>query len=160
MDKRARYAKPEYERRFLLDEMPVGALSPVRINDRYLHGTRLRIRRIESMEGELIELKMGHKWRPEPDDPRVIQHTSIYLDETEYALLSTLPGDDLIKTRYRVKGKPNWALDVHESPRQGSIILEVNFADTKQAAVFEPPEWATREVTRDESYTGAGLSRA
>lgn len=160
MDKRTRYAKPEYERRFLLDELPVGTLNPVRIRDRYLHDTGLRLRRVEAMGGELLELKLGHKWRPDPTDPRVIMHTSIYLEETEFAVLSKLAGNDLVKTRHRVKHQPNWAVDLHESPKAGAIILEVNFPDTAKAAAFEPPEWAAREVTDDEGYTGAGLAKA
>jgi CYTH domain-containing protein len=159
MDKRTRYAKPEYERRFLLDEVPVGVLDPVRIRDRYLRDTRLRLRRIETLDGDLIELKLGHKWRPDPQDPRVILHTSLYLDETEFGLLGAMPGDDLVKTRYWLEGQPNWAVDVHESPKAGSVLLEVNFSDPEEAPVFEPPEWVGREVTRDETYTGAGMSR-
>lgn len=160
MDKRGRYAKPEHERRFLLDQLPVDAVNPVRIKDRYLRDTRLRLRRIETMDGDLIEFKMGHKWRPDQEDPRLIQHTSIYLDETEYELLGTLPGDDLIKIRFRVDGQPNWAVDDHEFPHAGLIVLEVDFADAAGASIFAPPEWAMREVTRDEAYTGASLSRA
>lgn len=160
MDKRARYARPEYERRFLVDELPKGTLSPFRIRDRYLHDTGLRLRRVETIDGDLVELKLGHKWRPDPTYPRVIMHTSIYLDETEFALLSRLPGNDLVKTRYRVEDRSNWAVDLHESPKSGAIILEVDFPDTGEAAAFEPPDWASREVTDDEGYTGAGLARA
>ncbi|MGH8944919.1 MAG: hypothetical protein ACRDVL_02075 [Acidimicrobiia bacterium] len=160
MEKRDRYAKPEFERRFLLESLPTVVFGPVRIRDRYLQDTRIRLRRIESMEGELIELKLGHKWRPHAQDPRVIMHTSIYLDDTEFELLSKLAGNDLVKTRYRLEEQPNWAIDHHKAPRDGLIILEVNFADVDKAEEFEPPAWASVEVTDDEEYTGDGLARS
>lgn len=156
MDKRARYAKPEYERRFLLEGVPDGALRPVRISDRYLHDTRMRLRRVETLDGDLVELKLGHKWRPNSQDPRVIMHTSIYLDESEFELLSRLPGRDLVKIRYRFDSQPNWAVDQHHSPREDVIILEVNFSDANEANAFDPPPWVAGEVTDDEAYTGAG----
>lgn len=158
MDKRIRYAKPEYERRFLLTSPPSGLLSPLRIRDRYLTGTRLRLRQIETMEGDTTELKLGHKWRPEPGDPGVVMHTSIYLDVAEHALLAHLPGNELVKTRHRVDGQPNWAVDVHESPSSGVVILEVNFQDREDASAFVPPPWVAREVTREEAYTGGALA--
>ncbi len=159
MDKRARYAKPEYERRFLLEGVPDGAFRPVRISDRYLHDTRIRLRRVETLDGDLVELKLGHKWRPDSQDPRVVMHTSIYLDENEFELLSTLPGYDLVKIRYRFEGQPNWAVDQHQSPRD-PIILEVNFSDANEANLFHPPSWVAREVTDDEGCTGIGLARS
>jgi CYTH domain-containing protein len=160
MDKRARYAKPEYERRFLLDELPEGLLSSTRIRDRYLRDTRLRLRRVETTAGELIELKLGHKRRPEAGDARVILHTSLFLDETEFEILRGLPGYDLIKTRYRLDQQLDWAVDRHESPHADLVVLEVNFRDLAEAEVFEPPVWASREVTQDEAYTGGELARA
>lgn len=87
-------------------------------------------------------------------------HTSIYLDENEFELLSRLPGHDLVKTRYRFEGQPNWAVDQHQSPRDDVIILEVNFSDVDEARKFDPPPWAAGEVTDDEDYTGVGLARS
>jgi len=159
MDKRARYAKPEYERRFLLDELPNGLVAPVRMRDRYLSDTRLRLRRIETMDGETIELKLGHKWRPDPDDPRVILHTSVYLDENEHRLISSLPGDDLVKVRHRVSGEPNWAIDRYESPNEGVVILEINFVDVEEAGAFDPPGFVSGDVTGEARYTGSGMAR-
>jgi hypothetical protein len=74
-----KYAKPERERRFLLAGVPDGATGGTLVRDRYIVGTRLRLRLVG--EGGAVVRKLGHKVRPNPVDPRLVLHTSLYLSD-------------------------------------------------------------------------------
>lgn len=83
------YARVEGERRFLVRALPDGVVESVRITDHYLEGTRLRLRQVEAPDGTLVR-KLGHKVRTAAG-PGEVAHTSLYLDETEWQLLTALP---------------------------------------------------------------------
>ncbi len=104
-------------------------------------------------------LKLGHKRRRTEHDPREIWHTSLFLDESEYRLLSALPGNRLVKTRWRmtVDGHPA-SVDVHSGPREGLVVLEVDFGDVESMGAFEAPAWVGPDVTGDPRFTGGGLA--
>ena len=153
-----KYAKVERERRWLLDGMPPfpDDARQVRIVDRYLHGTRLRLREVTETDGTVVR-KLGHKVRL-GDDAREVACTSLYLDDAEWAALSALPGDVLRKLRVFVPHDEHTiALDVFERPYDGLVIAEIDAGDG--AAGELPASYAVvREVTSDERYTGAGLA--
>ena len=155
-----KYARPERERRFLLDHLPGGSSEPRRIRDRYLTGTRLRLRRIEDLSGNVEQLKLGHKVRPDESDPRLVLHTSLYLSPDEFEVLSQLPGDELVKVRYHLGTDPLSAVDVFEGSLAGLILLEVDFQTEADLAAYAPPDFAGPEVTNDEAFTGNGLAGA
>lgn len=159
MSKLSEYARPEWERRFVLPELPSDAIDPVVIRDRYIPDTRMRLRQVETPDGQIVQRKLGHKVRPDPNSARLVMHTSIYLDKTEFEALSELAGDDLVKTRYRFEGLPNAAVDVHEEPNPGLILLEIEFTTEAEAKSFSPPQYVGREVTDDESFSGGGLAQ-
>ena len=94
-----KYARPECERRFLLSAVPAGATSPVAITDRYVQGTRLRLRSMDA-DGQAPVFKFGQKLRPRPEDPSVVMITNIYLSASEYELLAQLPAEVIEKTRW------------------------------------------------------------
>ena len=154
-----KYSAGEYKRRFLLREIPAGAADPRRIRDRYLTGTRLRLRSTESPDGQLLERKLGHKRRVGDDDPTAVMHTSLYLDGGEFELLAALPGRDLIKVRWAVDldGEVG-SVDVFEGDLLGLVMLEVDLKSATRLSDFSPPAWAGPEVTHDEAFTGGSLS--
>jgi hypothetical protein len=156
----AKYAVGEYERRFLLDGIPPGATSPRRIVDRYIDGTRLRLRTVEHPGGD-PDRKLGHKRRVDEGDPTAILHTSLYLDEVELDVLATLPARELVKTRWAVEAA-GWAcsVDAFEGPLIGLILLEVDVGNAALLDRFAPPPWAGPEVTLDEALTGGRLAGA
>jgi CYTH domain-containing protein len=153
-----KYAKVERERRWLLDGLPPfpDDARQVRIVDRYLHGTRLRLREVTETDGTVVR-KLGHKVRL-GDDASEVACTSLYLDDAEWAALSALPGDVLTKLRVFVPhGEHAVALDVFEAPHRGLVIAEIDAGDGPAGEL--PPSYAVvREVTSDERYTGAGLA--
>ncbi len=153
-----KYAVGEYERRFLLDEIPAGATDPRRIVDLYVDGTRLRLRRVDRPGAE-PDRKLGHKRRLNTSDPRAIMHTSLYLDEDEFRVLGALPAKRLVKTRWAIEvdGRP-CAVNVFEESLAGLVLMEVDLGDPSLLDEFVPPSWAGSEVSDDEAFTGGGLA--
>jgi CYTH domain-containing protein len=154
--KSQQYAKPERERRFLLAELPVGEIErTTNITDRYFLGTRLRLRLMLETRGVATRTyyKLTQKI-PAPDGGPGLLSTT-YLNEEEFALLSTLPGSVLRKTRYSI---PPFGVDVFDSPLGGLILAECEFDDDATMQSFIPPAWILAEVTFDSRFTGGRLA--
>lgn len=140
-----KYAHVERERRYLLDALPdLTGARVLRITDRYLDGTRLRLRTVEE-DGHPTVHKLGQKIRL--DAVSTNAHTTIYLSPAEHEGLCHLPGRQLRKTRHLTRG---WAFDAHES---GLLLAETE---------GEAKPWFpyVREVTDEEAYTGGSLAGA
>ena len=157
-----KYAKVERERRWLLDGLPPfpDDARQVRIVDRYLNGTRLRLREVTETDGTVVR-KLGHKVRL-GGDAREVACTSLYLDDAEWAALSALPGDVLRKLRVFVPhGEHTIALDVFEAPYDGLVLAEIDSGDRPAGRpdILTGRYHVVREVTDDEAFTGAALAR-
>ncbi|WP_035851411.1 CYTH domain-containing protein [Kitasatospora azatica] len=150
-----KYARVERERRFLFAEPPAPAVVTVtrRIDDRYLTGTRLRLRRVERTDSGAVELKLTQKL---PGTPWGLV-TNTYLSPEEYRLLATLPAQVIRKTRYSV---PPLGIDVFEPPLHGLVLAEAEFDTEEEARVFAPPAGCVAEVTADPRFTGGSLVSA
>ena len=149
------YTKSEIERRWLVPtaiELGEVAEREREIEDRYVEGTRLRIRKVTE-PGCAPIYKLGKKYVPEATGSHHV--VSIYLNEAEYAVLARLPAKIAKKRRLTVFGG---ALDVYEKPNPGLRIFEVEFANTEAAAVYVPPPGIGVEVTNDPHLTGYALS--
>jgi CYTH domain-containing protein len=150
-----KYTAEEIERRWLVDLLEIDSLAdlPVRrIEDRYLHGTALRLRKVVEPSGAAT-YKLGKKYGKSTrlSEPVV----SIYLGEDEHDVLSRLPGTVASKERYALLGG---SLDVYRSPRPGFAVFEVEFATEDEARVYAPPGFTREEITGNERYSGFALS--
>ncbi len=148
-----KYAVVERERRYRLGRLPDGVSSTKEILDRYLTGTRLRLREVRESDGTVTR-KLGHKVRM-TDGPAEVACTNIYLDDDEWALLATLPARRLRKRRHMVhRDGLLVAVDEHED---GTLIAEIDDGDQPTDFV---PEWldVVEDVTADEAWTGARLA--
>lgn len=148
-----KYAHVETERRFLVSSLPDGVTAVSEISDRYLIGTRLRLREVKT-DGHTIR-KLGHKVRLD-GGPRRIAHTTIYLIDAEWDALSALPARLLHKLRHLVEREGvSFVIDEHDD---GTLIAEFDGGDESPA---DPPSWLAiiREVTDEEGFTGAELAR-
>jgi CYTH domain-containing protein len=154
-----KYARVERERRFLLAEPPPSEAVTARrrITDRYLAGTRLRLRRDESMDSGACVLKLTQK--VPADRPGHMQGliTNTYLSPAEYDLLASLPAAVLSKTRLSV---PPLGIDVFDPPLHGLVLAEAEFTTDETARSFVPPHEAVAEVTDDVRFTGGSLIQA
>jgi CYTH domain-containing protein len=149
-----KYSVVERERRFLVSRLPDLATSTFHIVDRYLDGTRLRLREVQAPDGMLTR-KLSHKVRLGAG-PREVACTNVYLDDAEWMLLIALPARVLRKTRH-IATADGWvvAIDEHED---GTLVAEIDDGDEPARDL---PAWldVVREVTDEESWTGAGLAR-
>jgi CYTH domain-containing protein len=153
--KSQQYAKPERERRFLLATAGGRDRADDHHHDRYFPGTRLRLRRMLETRGDITRTyyKLTQKI-PAPDGGPGLLSTT-YLNEEEFALLSTLEGSVLRKTRYSI---PPFGVDVFDSPLSGLILAECEFDDDATMRSFSPPAWVLAEVTFDSRFTGGRLA--
>lgn len=161
-EKRLKYARIERERRFLLPALPA-QIDPgsgyQSIEDRYFSGTSLRLRRVTSPAGEVVELKLNQKL---PHEPQLATHriiTSVYLTEADYGLLSRLGGARLAKRRYRFAWRDvRFAVDLFQEALDGLVLAE---AEIESDALLESlPALPGRqiEVTADPRFRGAALA--
>jgi CYTH domain-containing protein len=149
-----KYAVVERERRYLLARLPDGVTRTTEIVDRYVTGTRLRLREVRDGDGSVVR-KLSHKVRL-AEGPEEVACTNLYLDDEEWALLTVLPARTLRKKRHFVAAD-GWqvAIDEHED---GTLIAEIDDRDEPSLLV---PDWldVVRDVTKDESWTGGGRAR-
>jgi CYTH domain-containing protein len=153
-----KYARTEIERRFLLAGVPDGAdvLAVNEIDDRYLDGTRLRLRRMARVGGPTA-LKLTQKL-PAPDGHgRQGALTTLYVSEDEYAALAVLPAATLSKTRLSIAP---YGVDVFRGHLEGLHLAEVEFESVQDAVAFRPAAFCHAEVTADRRFTGGELVRA
>lgn len=153
-----KYSLPECERRFLVTVLPPLTGSARLIEDRYLTGSRLRLRRETGADGIARIWKLARKYGATA--PGVEPMTNLYLTAEEYALLATLPGTHLIKQRHDVWADAvRYVIDLFKGPLAGRMIAEVELADPTALWALEPPAWCGREITGDAAYAGAALAR-
>ena len=154
-----KYAAVERERRWLcagLPDLPV--LRAEAIEDLYVDGSRLRLRRATPVGGGEAIRRLSKKADLAPDR-RLI--TTLYLSPEEYGLFENLPGRPMRKTRhYYAAGHVALSVDRFEGPLAGLFLAEAEFADDAAMASFPHPAFALREVTDDPRYTGGELVRA
>jgi hypothetical protein len=153
--KARKYALVERERRFLLVGSPAGTPShQVLIEDRYLRGTRLRLRRMTDLEAPGFRLthKLTQKIPSVSGAPGLI--TTLYLSADEYTALLGIPADTLRKIR---SSFPPLGVDVFEGPLGGLVLAEAEFETAADEANFHLPPEAVAEVTADVRFTGGRL---
>jgi CYTH domain-containing protein len=159
-----KYARVERERRFLLagPPPPSAVTASRRITDRYLPGTRLRLRRVDHSGSGAREFKFTQK--VPAGRPGFVQGliTNTYLSAAEYDLLATLPAEVLSKTRLSV---PPLSVDVFDPPLHGLVLADAEFGTDEAAQSFLLPAdllpaAVIAEVTDDARFTGGSLVRA
>lgn len=153
----AKYARPEIERRFVLAQVPAEVSDAREIVDLYIVGTRMRLRSVSGPDG--IVYKLGHKVRPEPSDPGLVMHTSLYLSRPEFDVLGALPAHPLRKTRYRATlADGHLSIDVFHDALDGLILAEVDLHTDGVSEHFDLLAYCIADVSRDERFTGVQLA--
>ena len=158
-----KYAQIEYERRFLLRQLPTDLDHNdfTRIDDVYIPGTRLRLRKMTSPSGEIMALKLTQKYS-QPDLPATETIiTNFYLNEAEYRELAVLNGRSLSKYRhlYHHAGY-RWSIDVFQTQHHGLILCDIEARSAGELAQIPMPSFASQEVTDDPRFTGGSLVTA
>ena len=146
----------ERERRFLVDEPPLDAVTGqgVELRQGYLasdSGRSIRVRDA-GPSGCTLTFKAGTgAERTELEWP---------IDRREFdAAWPYTEGRRIEKTRHRIPhGDHVIELDVFGGTLDGLMMAEVESTSAEALAAFEPPEWFEREVTDDGRYTNASLA--
>jgi hypothetical protein len=149
-----KYAVVERERRFLLLSIPDGVVDVQLIADRYVLGTRLRLREVRRPDGTVVR-KLGHKVRL-GDGPAEVACTNLYLDDEEWRVLRALPARELRKRRHVVH-RDGLVVAVDEL-EDGMLVAEIDDGEEPSELV---PDWleVMEDVSDDEAWTGAALAR-
>jgi CYTH domain-containing protein len=149
-----KYSRMEIERRWLVSIGDVGPFdSPFwDIEDLYIAGTQLRLRRMESPESGIV-YKLCKKYGKRGGVSEPI--TNLYLSESEYDALRNLPGNRVRKRRYRVEGG---GLDLYNDRNPVVAIFEVEFESEDSARAYSPPSFALREITGNPEFSGESLA--
>jgi CYTH domain-containing protein len=150
-----KYAIAEVERRWLVELSDLGSLDGwpyYEIEDCYITGTRLRLRKVTGASGGPV-FKLCKKYGRVTalSEPM----TNLYLTEAEYNALSQLSGAVLKKRRYAISGG---SLDLYAGPYAGLAVFEASFESEAAAAGYMPPRFVRAEVTHEVPYSGASLA--
>ena len=157
-----KYSHIERERRFLMSSVPTAdpVSRQLHIHDRYLRGTRLRLRLVEE-DGCQPVCKLGQKVRLArlaEESGWAVAHTTMYLTEGEFSVLLALPAAELTKTRHVLAvGDATLAVDVFHGNLDGLVLAEMDFGEHGTASPSLPPH-SIAEVTDDERFTGGILA--
>lgn len=156
-----KYARFELERRWLVDTAkrpaPDDAYKTL-IEDRYIDGTRMRLRRMSRPDLGETKWKLTKKY--ECEDPSARPIVTTYLTRSEYELLRVLPARELVKLRHHLEfGGLWWSLDLFEGALAGLELIEAEASDKATLAALVPPPWATKEVTHDPRYQCGSLAQ-
>lgn len=149
-----KYAVVERERRFIVASLPPGHVESRLIVDRYVTGTRLRLREVTTADGTITR-KLTHKVRL-GTNPSEVACTNMYLDDAEWELLVDLPARVLRKTRHLVT-RDGITIAIDELA-DGTLLAEMD--DGAEAAI-PVPMWldVVQDVSSAEWWTGAGLAQ-
>jgi CYTH domain-containing protein len=150
------YARLEREQRWLLSGLPDDVVDPVDIQDRYLTGSTLRLRRMRSGTGTVY--KLGQKVRAAPDSPERVSLTNMYLSEHEFELLGQLGGASLHKKRWQwPTGHHLLSVDVFEDNLDGLILGEVELREDDP--LLPALGLAVVDVTDEDQFSGGCLAQ-
>lgn len=150
-----KYALVERERRWLVptDQLPALPAAHRRIEDRYIVGTRLRLRRITDSESGAVQNKLTRKY--ESDDAVARPIVTAYLDAGEHSVVAALPAHFLVKRRHRLG---EFSIDLFEGPLAGLILAESEQPDAEALASLPLPAWLGTDVTDNPCYQGGNLA--
>ena len=161
-----RYAKREFERRWLLAALPP-AVDPqrpwARITDHYLDGTRFRVRERVALETWDVVWKLTHKFpeRAGANDRAVI--TNNYLTREEYERFRRLPGREVTKHRWIVEQDGGrYGIDAYLGRLGGLVTAEREYATHEELVRASPlpPPFVGVDVTNHPEFTGGALAGA
>ena len=150
-----KYSHIERERRFLVDPTrrpDLAGLPNILIEDRYIDGTRLRLRRMTASDTGRVVIKLTKKYAEGPRSARPMVTT--YLTQAEYDLLAALPAHPLRKRRYPLG---IFSIDQLEGALAGLELSESEQPDAEALAALGLPDWAIAEVSDDARYEGGSL---
>ena len=157
-----KYSRVEYARIFLVatDAVWKQFVEPYskRHEDKYLNGTRLRLRILTDSDSDRQLIKLTKKY--ESDSPYFRQIITTILTPEEYRVFDALEGNRVEKVRFYHHYKNRiFSIDVFENELSNLLICETEQETLEDLMSAEPPPYIHFEVTEDHFFTGANLSQ-
>jgi CYTH domain-containing protein len=157
----SKYARVERERRYLLQDLPVGltrASPHLQITDNYITGTRLRIRKMREPRTNKWTVKFTQKFAPNPQDFSRTIITNVYLNALEAESFAMFDANEIRKNRYPFdfEGR-RFSVDMFLGDLFGLVLAEVGFETDEELDNFPKPAFAIADVTENELFTGGKL---
>ncbi len=159
----AKYSRIEYARRFIVapesgwKQFAESYLK--RHEDKYLNGTRLRLRVQIDSDSDRQLIKLTKKY--ESDSGYFRQINTILLSPEEYKIFNRLKGKRVEKNRFYHHYKNRvFSIDVFENELDGLLVCETEQPTLEDLMSAEPPPYARIEVTENAFFNGANLANA
>jgi len=155
-----KYSRVEYERRFLVRgvDWRVLASNALSIDDKYLHGTRLRLRVVCDQRSGERTIKLTRKAASPSPFHRTLNR--ILLTPAEHRVFDRLAGDRLTKVRrHCVHAGRRYAVDEFDGELAGLVLCEIEAGDLEELMRAIAPPFAGIEVTTDPFFDGVNLAR-
>ena len=157
-----KYSKLEVEKKWLIDPeklTDISVLDKIEIVDKYFPETRMRLRKMTHQQNGKKVFKFCKKYGKQSSISEPI--TNIYLEESEYFLLNTLPGNILKKNRYSFHFKDkSFSIDELLEPQENLYLLELELHEEKDFTDVELPDFIVREVTTEEEFSGYYIAKS
>ncbi len=147
----------EIERKFLVhsSDFIAEAFHSQKIAQGYLNATPERTVRIRIKDEKGFITIKGKG--DETGTTRFEWEKEIDLQEAQ-ALFELCESGAIAKTRYLIKkGNHTFEVDIFEGENKGLIVAEIELSDANET--FEKPNWLAKEVTGNEKYYNAYLSK-
>lgn len=140
----------ERERRYLVASLPEGVSHTEEIVDRYVTGTRLRLREVH-VAGAAVTRTLGHQVRG-IEGPAEVSATNFYLDDREWAALESLPAQQVRLKRHLVPR--DGLVVVIDEHADGTLLAEI---DDRHQPARGVPDWleVVEDVSDDDRWSGA-----
>jgi CYTH domain-containing protein len=157
----SKYSRVERERRYLLKDLPEGltrASPHLQITDKYITGTRLRLRRMRDPQTNKWRVKFTQKFAPDAEDLSRTVVTNIYLNALEAEMLGVFDTNEIRKNRYPFEfAGRKFSVDMFLGDLFGLVLAEVSFETDEELDNYPRPSFAIAEVTNNELFTGGKL---
>jgi len=146
---------PVIRRVYLVERLPdplTPASSHLQIFDRYIAGTRLRIRSIrDPYDGSWTRILQQPAVSPD--------QVGIHLNAAEHNIFKHLPGTEVRKNRYFHEfDNRSFAFDIYLGDLLGLKTAKVGFETTEDLGHFIPPRFTLYDVTDNAFFEGASLA--
>ena len=149
-----------FQRRFLIDILPepvTRASSHLQILDRYIAGTRLRLRQVRVPDtGQYTRMLQQRIMLPNDME---IKLAEVHLDDREYSLFEPMGRSEVRKNRYFHEfDLVPLAFDVYLGELSGLKLAVAEFEMREEAEGMTMPEFSTHEVTHFPAFLGENLA--
>ncbi|MBX3300178.1 MAG: hypothetical protein KF736_12015 [Acidobacteria bacterium] len=152
------------KRHFLIEALPEPlsrASSHLQIFDKYIDGTRFRLRQVRDPYTSKWTRLLQQRHPIKLDEHTAVKVAEMVLDDAEYAVFERSTGQEVRINRYFHDLEPyTYEFDVYLGRLWGLNTAAVRFVDVDSMVQFEPPPFAVAEVTNQPEFAAERLANA